>query len=63
MNEKQAWHTGLLVGALLKAGVSAAPRIDTKGDYTEEVEVVISFPSTLGGQTKEKILVRVMPSE
>ncbi len=45
MNEKQAWHAGLLVGTLMNAGIDTLPLLDSHGNYSDEIRIKLKLPS------------------
>jgi hypothetical protein len=61
VDDNHALHAGMLIGTLMKAGVSAKPTIDDKGNYTPMVAIEVPIDEDLG--TFVTVYVRVLASQ
>lgn len=54
-SDSHALRTGMLLGELMKLGVTVAPDVDDDDDYTDVI--MLAFPSGL------EVAIRVLPPE
>jgi len=41
-NDQHAWSAGVLVGSLIRKGISVRPQLDAAGNTTDEVAIYLS---------------------